>query len=68
MLTLTLLSNIASRHHMTVAKKLGVMSAGGDFRANFSLGGTVSPFPVDEDLAALALRASAVLELDMAGV
>jgi hypothetical protein len=34
-----LLSNIASRHHMTLAKKIGVMSAAGDFRANFSTGG-----------------------------
>ena len=40
----------------------------GDFRSNFVLGATVTPYPPDPAIEALALRAAAALELDLAGV
>jgi ribosomal protein S6--L-glutamate ligase len=44
------------------------ISTSDDFRANFSLGASIEPVAIGEALQELALRAAAVLELDMAGV
>jgi glutathione synthase/RimK-type ligase-like ATP-grasp enzyme len=40
----------------------------GDFRANFSLGGTVEPFKVTPEIEELALRATKACGLLMSGV
>jgi RimK family alpha-L-glutamate ligase len=39
-----------------------------DFRANFSLGGSVEPFEITEEIKDLATRAIKAVELDIAGV
>jgi ribosomal protein S6--L-glutamate ligase len=44
------------------------ISTSDDFRANFSLGAAIEPVVVGDALQALALRAAAVLDLDLAGV
>lgn len=40
----------------------------GDFRANFSIGGSVEPFKIDEDIKKLATKACEAVGLEIAGV
>lgn len=51
-----------------VAGAMRRTAPGCDFRTNFSLGGTVEAVDLDPALAGLAIRAAAVLDLDLAGV
>jgi len=43
-------------------------SVTGDFRSNFSLGGDIETFPLNEDMELLALKAASVMDLDLSGV
>jgi RimK family alpha-L-glutamate ligase len=40
----------------------------GDFRANFSLGGSVEPFEITEEIKELAISAAKACELEVSGV
>ncbi|RLA65888.1 MAG: RimK family alpha-L-glutamate ligase [Epsilonproteobacteria bacterium] len=40
----------------------------GDFRANFSLGGSVKSYPLTDEIKELAIKTSKILNLDVAGV
>jgi gamma-F420-2:alpha-L-glutamate ligase len=51
-----------------VIKCMKRIAASGDFKANFSRGGTVEPYPIDEELERISLEATKILGLDIAGV